>query len=97
MRVRRLASAFVALWLVAAACSTDGTGTLRIYTSVTQATVDSVVEGVVERIRFEGPVTEYLVSTAAGAVQVRREGPSRLDVGDPAHFGLDRAWVLGAE
>jgi ABC-type Fe3+/spermidine/putrescine transport system ATPase subunit len=52
------------------------------------------LEGVVERVRFEGPHTDYLVATAAGLLLLRHSGAPRLDVGEPAGFGILQAWAL---
>jgi len=52
------------------------------------------LEGVVERVRYEGPHTDYLVVTAAGSLLLRHSGGPRLAVGEPAGFGILQAWAL---
>jgi iron(III) transport system substrate-binding protein len=72
----------VALVLLLAACSADEPGTLRIYTSVTQATVDAVVDGYTERFPeaqvevFRAPTGELTARLAAE----QRDGGIRADV-----------------
>ena len=72
----------VALLLVAGSCGGDEGGVLRIYTSVTQATVDSVVAGFtaehpdVEVEIFRAPTGELVARLAAE----QREGGIQADV-----------------
>lgn len=72
----------VSLLLAVAACAPDDAGTLRIYTSVTQATVDSVVEGFATTSPgldvevFRAPTGELTARIAAEL----REGGIRADV-----------------
>jgi len=61
------------------------------------AVLDGPLEGVVERLRYEGPHTDYLVTTAAGALQIRQSGLPRFDVGEAAGFGILQAWALPIE
>lgn len=77
----RVVIAVLALSAIAA-CGADGSGTLRIYTSVTQATVDLVVEGFtavhpdVDVEVFRAPTGELTARIAAE----QREGGLRADV-----------------
>ena len=79
MRLRALLGA---LLIIVAGCASDDPGTLWIYTSVTQGTVDSVVEGFTEanpgtRVEvFRAPTGELAARLAAE----RREGGIRADV-----------------
>jgi iron(III) transport system substrate-binding protein len=78
----RLVICLVAGVLVAGACSGDGDDTLRIYTSVTQGTVDSVVEGFaelnpdVDMQVFRAPTGELTARIAAE----QREGGLQADI-----------------
>jgi len=80
--MKRWIVAALALALVGAACSQDEPGTLRIYTSVTQGTVDSVVEGFgvlypdLDVEVFRAPTGELTARIAAE----QREGGIRADV-----------------
>lgn len=79
MRTRAVIVVFA---MLLGACSSDTPGTLRIYTSVTQETVDSVVEGFallhpdVEVEVFRAPTGELAARLAAE----RREGGIQADV-----------------
>jgi iron(III) transport system substrate-binding protein len=81
MKSVALASILVCASIVGA-CTDDEPGTLRIYTTVTQATVDSVVEGFSERYPdvdvevFRAPTGELTARIAAE----QREGGMRADV-----------------
>ena len=78
----RLASLIAALAILVASCAADGEGVLRIYTSVTQGTVDSVVEGFgmlhpdVEVEVFRAPTGELTARLAAE----QREGGIQADI-----------------
>jgi ABC-type Fe3+/spermidine/putrescine transport system ATPase subunit len=52
------------------------------------------LEGLVERMRYEGPHTDYLVTTTAGLLLLRHSGPPRVVVGEPTDFGIQQAWAL---
>jgi iron(III) transport system substrate-binding protein len=78
----RAAVAGLVLAIVASACSSDAPGTIRVYTSVTQGTVDSVVEGFAARYPdsdvevFRAPTGELSARIAAE----QREGGITADV-----------------
>jgi len=71
LRLTRILAAAVGLLLVGAACSSESDGTLRIYTSVTQGTVDSVVQGFASKFPdevvevFRAPTGELTARIAA--------------------------------
>lgn len=105
LKPRRLVVAFIPLLLVVSACSSsvDDDGPLRIYTSVTQATVDAVVEEFqalnpeVEVEVFRAPTGELTARVAAEL----REGEVQADIfwlTDPLSIqqydadGLLRSW-----
>jgi len=105
MRSRLIAATL--FWVAAAACSSGGADSLRIYTSVTQGTVDSVVEGfglLNPGIRvdvFRAPTGELAARIAAE----QREGGLGADVlwlTDPLSMqqysadGLLRSWQPAA-
>ncbi len=101
---RRSVLALAAVFLAAGACAGDGDATLRVYTSVTQNTVDAVVAA----FEAEHPdVTVEVFRAPTGELTARlaaeqREGGVRADVlwlTDPlsmqqyARDGLLRAWT----
>ncbi|MDX1659105.1 MAG: ABC transporter ATP-binding protein, partial [Nitriliruptorales bacterium] len=53
--------------------------------------------GTVEHVAFRGPHTEYRLSTPAGELVARQDGPARFQVGDSLTWQLREAWWLPPE
>ena len=58
------------------------------------ASLEGPLSGVVTAVRYDGPHTDLVVSTAAGEVRVRRPGPPSAAEGSSITVSLDRGWAL---
>ncbi len=58
--------------------------------------LEGPMPGTVAGVRFDGPHTDYVITTPLGEVRVRRPGPPVLSVGDVTGWTMKRAWAVAA-